>query len=330
MKKRFPLTHLLALALCICLLFALGACQTPLDSPQSGQTSSPATSSQTTSPPPGGSSMVEPPQPVISGVTAENFPRIDGSTANLPLIAQVYATVCDVSLEEAQTMVNTNGTSSAWRNLVYDECDMLLVYEAAESVQKDIEASGVELEITPIGRDALVFLVNAQNTLDNLTQQQLIDIYTGKVTDWSELGGQAGEIAPFQRNAESGSQTLFLKLLMKDIPPMQAPTELVEGMMGALIDAVASYDGSGGAIGYSVYYYVNEMYQNPDLKLLSVDGVAPSAQNIQNQTYPLVNDFYLVIRADEPEGSPTRLLRDWLLSQSGSEVLAKAGYVPVN
>lgn len=269
----------------------------------------------------------------LPGVNAQNYPKVDGSTANLPLMAALYSTLCGVPQEEAQALVDANGTADAWRKLAYGEADLLLVYEAPESVKRDLEemqeaGEAPALEAAPLGRDGLVFLVNAKNKVENLTQEQLRDIYTGKITDWEQAGGEAGEVKPFQRNPESGSQTMFLKLLMKDTEPVTPPTELTVGFMGALIDAVAGYDGSGGALGFSVFYYANEMYANPDLKLLAVDGVAPSAKTIGDGSYPLVNDFFVAIRADEPEDSPARLVRDWLLTDAGKELLVKAGYVP--
>jgi phosphate transport system substrate-binding protein len=99
--------------------------------------------------------------------------------------------------------------------------------------------------------------------------------------------------------------------------------------MGALIDAVSSFDGSGGAIGFSVYYYANLMNERPNLKLLSVDGIAPSAESIGGGSYPLVNDFYAVIRKSAPADSPARLLRDWLLTEEGKAFMREANYVPV-
>lgn len=266
---------------------------------------------------------------ILPGITTENFPQIDGSTANLPLMAEVYSRVCGVPLVDAQTSVSeARGTSEAWRSLVSGYSDLLLVYEAPETVRQELEDSRVDLEVTPIGRDGLVFLVNQKNPVDNLTQKQLQDIYTAAVTDWKEVGGDDRPIAAFQRNEESGSQTLFLKLLMKDLTPMQAPTELRRGMMADLIDAVAAYDGSSEAIGYSVYYYAEQMYQNPDLKLLAVDGVKPTDKTIADQSYPLTNEFYVAIRENEPEDSPARRVRDWLLTKQGRKALKAAGYVP--
>lgn len=271
----------------------------------------------------------EPTDLPIPELNQENYPRIDGSTANMPLMAEVYSAVCGVALEDAETMVEVSTTSPAWLKLESRETDLLLVYEPSERVKDKLAESTTKCESTPIGRDGLVFLINQKNPVDSLTQKQLLDIYTGKITDWEGVGGDAGQIAAFQRDEESGSQTLFRKLLMKETEPMPAPTEMRPGFMGALIDSIATYDGTGGAIGYSVYYYAKEMYANPDLKLLAVDGVEPSVETIGSGKYPLTNEFYVVIREDEPDNSPARLLRDWLLTDAGRELIAKAGYAPV-
>ncbi|MBQ8647527.1 MAG: substrate-binding domain-containing protein [Oscillospiraceae bacterium] len=260
--------------------------------------------------------------------TLADYPRVDGSTANLPLMAQVMADTCGIPLEEAQSYVSASKTANSWRSLISGYADLLLVYEMPDAVKEEWEASGVELEITPIGRDALVFMVNEQNPVQSLTQEQIRSIYTGEVTNWVDVGGEDLEIKAFQRDATSGSQTLFVKLLMGDTPTMDAPTELRPGMMGALVDGLALYNNEGSAIGYSVYYYINEMYSQPGLRLLAVDGVTPSAESIANQSYPLLNEFYVAIRADEPEDSPARQLYNWVLGEGGRAAVEAGGYVP--
>lgn len=228
----------------------------------------------------------------LAGVSAANYPRVDGSTANMPLMAALYSKICGVAPEAAETMVTASGgTGAVWRNMMYQGADLLLVYEAPEGIKAEMEEQQLDLEITPLGCDGLVFLVNKQNPVESLSTDQLRGIYTGEITDWSQVGGEAGPISPYQRNEESGSQTLFKKLLMGETEPMQAPTELVPGSMGGLIEAIAAFDGAGGAIGYSVYYYANLMYANPDLKLLKIDGIEPTAASIGGGQYPLVNDF---------------------------------------
>ena len=262
-------------------------------------------------------------------LSLEEYPIMDGSTANLPMMAEIMSQVCGISLEEAEDLTVCAKTPQAWENIVNGTADILLVYEAAEDTIAILEASGVELEITSVGRDALVFINNEKNPVDNLTQQQLIDIYTGKITSWNEVGGDNLKIVAYQRVETSGSQSLFKKLLMKNIEPVDAPREYRPSEMGELIDELASYNNEGSALGYSVFYYASYMYQQPGLKMIAVDGVNPSDETIANGSYPLLNDYYVVIRADEAEDSSARLLRDWILSDEGSAAIIKAGYIPV-
>lgn len=80
----------------------------------------------------------------------------------------------------------------------------------------------MELEFIPVDHDALVFLNNVQNPVTGLTQKQLCDIYTGKISSWKKVGGEDGKIIPFQRQGGSGSQTLIDKLLMGKVAPHNA------------------------------------------------------------------------------------------------------------
>ena len=262
-------------------------------------------------------------------LSLEEYPRMDGSTANLPMMAEIMSRVCGITLQEAEELTTCTKTSNAWSGVANGNADILLVYEAAEDTKAYLETVGTELEVTPVGRDALVFINNEQNPVDNLTQAQLIDIYTGKVTNWNEVGGEDLDIIPYQRVVTSGSQSLFMKLLMKDVVPMDAPMELRPAEMGMLIDELARYNNEGNALGYSVFYYANYMYQQPGLRMIAVDGVQPSDETIADGSYPLLNEYYVVIRADEPEDSPARLLRDWILSDEGSAAIVKAGYIPM-
>ena len=265
-------------------------------------------------------------QPLMS---LEEYPTVDGSTATMPLMAPVLQKACGIDAEQAESYVYASKTSQSWIALSNGDADLLLVYEAPESTKEQL-AQGPELEVTAIGRDALVFIVNEQNPVESLTQDQLRDIYTGTVTNWAELGGNDQSIVAFQRDETSGSQTLFEKLLVGDreLTLTDPPTELRPGMMGALVDGLASYNNEGNAIGYSVYYYISEMYAQPGLKLIGVDGVQPEYDTIADSSYPLCNEFYVAIRADEPEDSPTRQLYNWICSEEGKQTLIDAGYVP--
>lgn len=273
----------------------------------------------------------EPEQTLLYAEPAD-YPRVDGSTACLPLMAQIKSETCGIPLEEAESQVIASKTASSWRNLITGAADLLVVYEMPGDVKQwwDESYPGVALDMAPIGRDALVFLVNSQNPVESLTRQQLLDIYTGKTTNWSKVGGEDLPIVAFQRDETSGSQTLFRKLLMQGKNPMTAPAGLRPTDMGSLIDSIADYDNTANALGYSVYYYVNRMKDAQNLRMLHVDGVEPTDSSIAAGSYPLTNDFYVAIRRDEPFDSPARQLYNWIRSSSGAHSLQTAGYIPVS
>ena len=267
-------------------------------------------------------------------LTEENFPKLDGSTACAPLMAQMMADTTGIDLEVAQSSLTVSTTAYAWENFgLYAgyaySADMLVVYEAPDSVKEELDAANVVLEQKAIGRDALVFIVNEDNPVQSLTQQQLRDIYAGKITNWKEVGGADLDIVAFQRRADSGSQTLFKKLLIGDGELMDPPTELMPTAMGQLVDDLASYNNTANAIGFSVYYYIDQMYSKPGLRMIAVDGVLPSNDTIADQSYPLCNDFYAVIHPDAAPDSPERQLYDWLDTEAGQACIQKSGYVPV-
>ena len=262
-------------------------------------------------------------------VEKKNYPRVDGSTANMPMMAQIRSSYTGESLTEAENNTEVSTTDYAWRNLLDGKADLLLVYEPSSETKKIIDSSSVKLKITPIGVDALVFIVNEQNKVKNLTTKEIQDIYSGKITNWKELGGDDQVIEAYQRVLNSGSQTLFLNLVMKDVTPVDAPNKYrIEGMDG-LIETLASYNNSGNAIGYSVFYYAKKMYSVPGLELISVDGIMPSDETIGDGKYPFLNQYYLVIREDTKEDSETMKLYNYILSDKGKEDIKKAGYIPV-
>ncbi len=261
--------------------------------------------------------------------TRENFPRLNGSTSAIPLGEAIASVLLGESREEVADLVPFSKTTASYRALMEGQSDLLLAAEPAQSIYEEKEQAGFEWEMEPFATDALVFVVNQDNPVDSVTSDQLRQIYTGEITNWSQLGGDDVPITPFQRNAEAGSQTLMLKLVMGDVPMAEPPAEQIILTMEGLVDAVRGYDNDTGAIGYTVYYYANDMNMAQGLKLLAVDGVTPSADTIRSGEYPFLNPYYVVMAADQPEGSPTRVLFDWLLGDEGQALVAHEGYVSI-
>ena len=258
----------------------------------------------------------------------EEYPHVDGSTSMLPLSRALMMASTGVSAQEAELRISHTKTTLSFYALVSGEADLLLVARPAQEAFDYAEDMGVELEMRPIGVDALVFLTSDKNPVDSLTQQQAVGIYTGAITNWKEVGGADAEIVAYQRNETSGSQVMMENVVMDGEPMMDAPVEYRPSEMGALVDEVASYRNSADAIGYSVYYYVTEMYLREGVKLLAIDGVAPSNETIASGEYPYTQYNYAVIRKDEREDSPARQLFDFLTTPEGKALMAAQGYVP--
>jgi phosphate transport system substrate-binding protein len=257
-----------------------------------------------------------------------DMPRIDGSTANIPLISLVIQRLTGVDQATADNAVKTSGTPDAYRALVDGEADLLIVYEADKGVKAEIKDSGVTLELHPIGRDALVFFTNSSNPVTSLSTAQFRAIYTGKVTNWAGVGGRKANIVAYERPEESGSQALLRKYVVGNAKMAKTPKDRVTAEMGEIISGVADYANTGNAIGYSVYYYLANMYAVDGIKMMGVSGVQPSSTTIADGSYPYTNDFYAVVRADEPAGSPARKALEWLLTADGQKTVKDAGYVP--
>ena len=261
--------------------------------------------------------------------TKETYPKVDGSTATIPLSESIAAELLSLTSEEAHSFIKHNTTHNAYVNLIDGKADIIFVTEPSEEELKLAKEKGVELEVVPVVKEAFVFLVNKQNPVDALTVKQIRDIYQGIATNWKEVGGPDKEIIAYQRPENSGSQTIMEKQVMQNLKMAAAPTSLKPGEMGELIDAIASYDNSDKAIGYSVYYFANSMYSKDTIKFIKVNGIEPNNKSISSGDYPFTSAYYAVMRKTETADSGSRKLLDWILSSDGQKLAEKAGYVPL-
>lgn len=296
------------------------------------------------------------PDPTVIGL---DYPKVDGSTSAHPLQVLLACKIFEVPciwmegwpLDPTRRMIPDpefaeqpqlaekifniwhNGTHSAYMNLIEGSADFILVARLpSEDELKDAEKQGVLMDIQAVALDAFVFLVNTGNPVDTLSLDSIRDIYTGKITHWTELGsediqseGSGTEIHTYQRNRNSGSQELMEALVMGDLEMIESPDMILDSMIGP-INAIAD-DPLG--IGYSVYYYASFMFPHDFIKLIGVDGIAPSSANIANRSYPLTTEVYAVIREGMPPESTAVMLRNWLLSDDGQAVVEESGYVPI-
>ena len=273
-------------------------------------------------------------------IISDNYPIIDGSTSSVPIYSAVVNETYQVdSKNDLQKYMKYSRTEEAYNQLIRGEVDMIFVFQPSDGHLAAAKEAGIELHLTPIARDAFVFFVNRRNPVSDLTLEQIQDIYQKKITNWRHVGGNDKKILPFQRPQNSGSQTAMLKDVMKDKnlpPPLKAE---YSGMMNETYTAIAVYRDEEESIGYSFRFYTQVMVNFkghkryriiPDadpVKLLSVNGITPTVENIRSGVYPFTQDVF-VVTAGTSNPHVNELI-DWLLSPQGQKLIEKVGYVGV-
>lgn len=257
-----------------------------------------------------------------------DLPVLDGAAALVPVYAavihNVYPEGCVTyeggsfsdqnyygeNFAENSAMQYKN-TVRGYRAIVDGSTDILFCAAPSEEQKQYARDKGVELVYVPIGLEGFVFFVNENNPVEGLTVEQIRKIYAGEYKNWSEVGGANRIINPVTRLEGSGSQTAF-EAFMGDYPIGRKSILAI----------------TGGSIGFSFRYYMDGIVENDAVKMLCLNGVYPSPENIRNRSYPVVTQFYAIYRADnQNENIP--VLLDWLLSDEGQTLIEETGYVRI-
>ncbi len=258
-----------------------------------------------------------------------DIPIMDGATALYPLYsAFAQATYPEKVYKIDDSEVQCNTTTEAYDNLFSGRVDVIFVAQPSKEQMEVAKAANLDLQLTPIGKEAFVFFVNTKNPVSEITTEQIQSIYSGKITNWKEIGGNNESIRAFQRPDNSGSQTMLQKL-MDGKNLMTPPKEDVVEGMGGIIEQTASYRNYKNAIGYSFLFFATQMVKDDKIKLLKVDGVYPDRDTIKSKKYPLSADFYAVTVGKKRSPNVERLI-EWILSPQGQYIVEKTGYTPLN
>lgn len=257
----------------------------------------------------------------------ENLPRIDGATALFPVYSAFVNAVYPETTKLNDGIFEYNNTVRGYMSLAEKQTDIFLGAYPSEEQREYAKECGTTFEYTPIGTEAFVFFVHKDNPIESLKAEQIRGIYSGEITNWKQVGGKNEKIQAFQRNEGSGSQSM-LKRFMGDKPIAPAPSEKVNDLMSGIIERVEQYKSKPSSIGFSFRYYVESIIGNPNIKLLAVDGVKPSAENIKNGTYPIVTPVYAVTYKENTNENVKKLL-EWILSDDGQYIIEETGYIGI-
>jgi len=257
----------------------------------------------------------------------DKLPKIDGAAALFPVYSAFVNSVYPEGTEIHSEAFQYNNTPMGYQKLARKETDIFIGVYPSDEQKAYAEECNTTFQYTPIGTEAFVFFVHKDNPIENLTADQIRKIYSGEITNWSEVGGRDEEIAAFQRNQGSGSQSM-LERFMGDTPIMEAPKEMVNDLMAGIIEKVSDYRSKPGSIGFSFRYYVEGIIKNPDIKMISIDGIAPTAENIRNGKYSVVTPIYAVTYKEQTNENVKKLL-SWILSDEGQYIIEETGYVGI-
>lgn len=260
-----------------------------------------------------------------------DLPHLDGATALFPVYASFVENLYpDETRYEAwdgenNPLITCTKTNVAYERLIDGEADIIFVAQPSDEELQMAEEKGVAFDMLPFGREAFVFVVNQKNPVEGLDLNEILWIYAGVVTEWEQVGVEGlGRIIPYQRPKNSGSQTA-LEALMDGMPLMEAPQEYVAWDMVDILETV-EYRNLPNALGYTFRFFCTEMMKS-EVKLLSIDGVAPTVENIRNGTYPITQTLYAIRLQSNTENPNVNALWEWLKGDQAAELVEKSGYV---
>ena len=231
---------------------------------------------------------------------------------------------------EVRISVTGGGSGTGIASLINDTVDIANASrQIKEEEIEEAQANGVNPVEFIIARDAIAVIVNPENPVNQLTLKQISDIYSGKITNWKDVGGDDRPIVKLSRETNSGTHVYFLETVLRmgnseDETLFSMDTLLLPSSEGI----IAEVRQNPNAIGYDGLGYVPD-----DLKMIAIaeeEGgayVLPSIPTVNDKTYPIARDLYMYT-----DGEPTGVIKEyleWILSDEAQEIVAELGFVPV-
>ncbi len=237
----------------------------------------------------------------------------DGSTSMEKVIGAL-GEVFQNNNKNVKFTYNPTGSGSGITAVSEGRCDIGL---SSRSLKDDEKAS--VLAETVLAYDGIAVIVNTENSVSELSLEELAKIYTGEITNWSELSGNDAEIVVIGREAGSGTRDGFESITdTKDVCVYRQE-------LTSTGDVITTVSQNPDAIGYASLASVGE-----SVKVLSIDGVTPSEDTVKDGTYKVQRPFVLVTKKDKALSETAQKFFDYATSKEAAEVIAKAGAVAAN
>ncbi len=253
----------------------------------------------------------------VGSVLANESITIQGSTTVLP-IAQRAAEVFMENNSDVDISVRGGGSGAGIAALIDDACD---IADASRFIKDSEVKTAVDKGIYPVphrvAMDGIAIIINPSNKVNKLTLEQIRDIYTGKITNWNQVGGANKPIVIISRDSSSGTFEVFGELVLEGEKVVQSA--LLQASNGAVAGVVAETDGAIGYIGLG--------YLSNGVKAVEINGILPSVETVQNGTWPVARPLFMFTDG-WPEGAAKSFI-NFLLSTAGQEIVSELGFVPL-
>lgn len=287
----------------------------------------------------------------IEDLSFENYPKVDCSTSARTLNVMVACKLLGVPYvwmppgavtEWALTPIRndlpeqyqdffwqhimSSQTHGAFMNLIDEEVDIIMTHRTISSDEKvHADSVGVSLIETPIALDAFVFVVNKNNPVKSLTINQVQKIYTGEITNWSQVGGKNASIKVFTRPRNSGSEEVLRELVMDGLEPADFPESAIGGMSQVFGEILNNLDG----ICYTFNNYKDLQARVPDSDVpkIAINNIFPEKNSVRNGTYPFISQVHIAIRSDLDHKSMAFKLYEWMQSENAKSTITECGFI---
>ena len=246
-------------------------------------------------------------------------------------LALAWAERYQAEHSEVRISVTGGGSGTGIASLINGTVDIANASRKIKDEEiAEAQSNGVEPVEHIIARDAIAVIVNPENPVGQLTLKQISDIYSGKISNWSEVGGEDRPIVRLSRETNSGTHVYFLETVLRmgnseNKTLFSMDTLLLPSSEGI----VAEVRQNPNAIGYDGLGYVPK-----DLKMIAIakeEGgayVLPSISTVNDKTYPIARDLYMYT-----DGEPTGVIKaylDWILGSEAQQIVAELGFVPAS
>ncbi len=235
----------------------------------------------------------------------------DGSTSMEKVIGYLSESYMEEN-KNVKVTYNPTGSGSGIQAVSEGRCDIGLSSRDLKDDEKQT------LDQTVVAIDGIAIIVNPENNVENLSVEQIAKIYTGEITNWSEVGANDAPIVLIGREAASGTRDGF-EAITDTKDKCQYGQELTS--TGDVIQTVAS---NPNAIGYASLASVKDT-----VKVVNVDNIAPSKETIQDGSYKIQRDFVLVTKKDTPLSTEAQKFFDFATSKDADTLIEQAGAIPV-